>query len=365
VRLSGSPACGQRLDPPNHTKLHEKNRVSRSRVSEFNQIGATSGFLPLFLVKSTVLRRSHPNNAAAPHLALIAVQVLFATWPIVGKIALRTVPSVALVGFRVAGAALTLLLLAQVSGSLERIALADWPLLIVSSMLGLVLNQLLFTKGLSLTTAINATLLSTTIPVFTLLVGVILRTDRATLRRFVGIALAAGGVLYLIGPGRSQFSSASRTGDLLIVSNSLCYGAYIAVSKDLMKRYNALTVITWIFVVGCVVTVPAGAISLTHVPLASISWRAWLAILYIIVLPTAGAYYLNGWALARVPPSTVAVYVYLQPLIAFAVAPIILGESLRLHAVIASLLIFAGVLVVTRRRPVDPVKGTGQNLEPV
>jgi drug/metabolite transporter (DMT)-like permease len=300
-----------------------------------------------------VLRRSHSNNAAGPHVALIVVQVLFATWPIVGKIALRTVPSVALVGFRVAGAALTLLLLARLSGNLETIKTTDWALLIVSSMLGLVLNQLLFTKGLSLTTAINATLLSTTIPVFTLLVGVLLGTDRATLRRLVGIALAAGGVLYLIGPGRAQFSSATRTGDLLIIANSLCYGAYIAISKDLMKRYNALTVIAWIFVVGCVVTVPAGAISLAHVQLGSISWRVWLAVLYIIVLPTAGAYYLNGWALARVPPSTVAVYIYLQPLIAFVVAPIILGESLSLHTVIASLLIFAGVLVVTRRRSIE------------
>jgi len=297
-----------------------------------------------------VPRNPRLKSAAAPHLALIAVQVLFATWPIVGKIALRTVPSVALVGFRVAGAALTLLILGRLSGTLQTIETGDWPLLIVSSMLGLVLNQLLFTKGLSLTTAINATLLSTTIPVFTLLVGVVLGTDRATLRRLLGIALAAAGVLYLIGPGRAQFSSATRIGDLLIVSNSLCYGAYIAVSKDLMKRYNALSVITWIFVAGCVVTVPAGAVSLAHISLGSISWRVWLAILYIIVLPTAGAYYLNGWALARVPPSTVAVYVYLQPLIAFVVAPIILGESLSVHAVVASLLIFAGVLVVTRRR---------------
>ena len=300
------------------------------------------------------MRRSLLNSAAAPHLALIAVQVLFATWPIVGKIALRSVPSVALVGFRVAGAAFTLLILARASGKLQRIETTDWPLLIVSSMLGLVLNQLLFTKGLSLTTAINATLLSTTIPVFTLLAGVVLGTDRATLRRLLGIALAAAGVVYLIGPGRAQFSSGTRIGDSLIVANSLCYGAYIAISKNLMKRYNALTVIAWIFVVGCVITVPAAAISLSHISLGSISGSVWLAILYIIVLPTAGAYYLNGWALARVPPSTVAVYIYLQPLIAFVVAPIILGESLSFHTIIASLLIFAGVLVVTRRRPTKP-----------
>src|SRR5258708_32231711 len=125
------------------------------------------------------MRQSQPTSAAAPHLALIAVQVLFATWPIVGKIALRTVPSVALVGFRVAGAASTLLILGRLSGTLQTIETGDWPLLIVSSLLGLVLNQLLFTKGLSLTTAINVTLLSTTIPLCTLLVGVVLWTSPA------------------------------------------------------------------------------------------------------------------------------------------------------------------------------------------
>lgn len=296
-----------------------------------------------------MLRNLRSKKAAAPHLALIAVQLLFATWPIIGKIALRTIPAVALVGFRVTGASLALLVLARLSGNLRPIKIVDWPLLIGSSLLGLVLNQLLFTTGLSLTTAINSTLLSTTIPVFTLLVGVTLGTDRTTLRRLLGIALAASGVLYLIGPGRAQFSSATRAGDLLIVSNSLCYGAYIAVSKNLVKRYNSLTVITWIFVVGCVITIPAAAISLAQIPLAGISWRVWIAIVYIALLPTAGAYYLNAWALARVAPSTVAVYIYLQPLIAFALAPLILGESLSPRTVIASLLIFAGVLVVTRR----------------
>ena len=301
-------------------------------------------------IRVTMVSTSKSNSAAGPHLALIAVQILFATWPIVGKIALRAVPAIALVGFRVAGAALTFLILARISGSLQTIKRADWSLLIVSSILGLILNQWLFVKGLSLTTAINSTLLSTTIPVSTLLVGVALGTDRVTWQRVLGIVLAAFGVLYLIGLGRAQFSSATRAGDLLVVSNSVCYGAYIAVSKDLVRRYNALTVITWIFVVGCVATIPVGIFSMAPIPFRSVPWVVWLAIIYVILLPTAGAYYLNAWALARVSPSTVAVYIYLQPLFAFALAPWILGESLSWRAVIASLLIFAGVVVVTRRR---------------
>jgi drug/metabolite transporter (DMT)-like permease len=293
---------------------------------------------------------TRPNSGAAPHLALIAVQIFFATWPIVGKLALRTLPAVALVGLRLAGASLVLIMLARVSGNLLPIERQDWPLLIVSSALGLILNQWLFVKGLSITTAINATLLSTSIPVSTLVIGMFLGTDRTTWRRMLGIALAAAGVLYLIGPGRSDFSSATRVGDLLIVANSLCYGAYIAVSKDLVRKYNALTVITWIFIIGSVATIPPGLISLSKIQLSNVSWKVWLEVAYIIVLPTAITYYLNAWALARVPPSTVAVYIYLQPLIAFVVAPIVLGETLGARALISSLLIFVGVFIVTRSR---------------
>ncbi len=251
---------------------------------------------------------------------------------------------------RVAGATLLLITLAELRGQFAPIKSNDWPLLVISSALGLVFNQWLFVKGLSLTTAINSTLIGTAIPVATLLVGIILGTDRATWRRILGIVISGVGVLLLIGPGHASFSSATRAGDLLIVANSLCYGAYIAVSKNLVRRYSALNVITWIFIVGCVATIPVGAYSLSHTAVREISFGVWIAVAYIIVLPTAGAYFLNAWALARVPPSTVAVYIYLQPLIAFVLAPIVLGEQIGPRAIVSSLLIFVGVLVVTRRR---------------
>ncbi len=288
-------------------------------------------------------------RAYAPHLALLAVQVMFGTWPLVGKIALRSIPSVSLVAFRVAGAALAFIFIAAMTRRFGRIERRDWPLLIASSLLGVVLNQWLFVKGLSLTTVINATLLGTTIPVFTLLISILLRNDRASVRRILGILVAGAGIVYLVGPQRSDFSGSSRFGDLLLVANSLCYGTYIAISKDLVNRYSALTVITWIFIVGCIPTVPVGIMSFSHVSLSAISPMVWFAVVYIILVPTVGAYYLNSWALARVPPSTVAVYIYLQPLIAFALAPMLLGEKLSWRVVVAAVLVFTGVIIVTRR----------------
>jgi drug/metabolite transporter (DMT)-like permease len=307
-----------------------------------------------------LVSNSKSSNNVAAHLALVLVQILFATWPVVGKLTLRTVPPIALVGFRVAGACLLLVVLARMSGNLRPIEKKDWPLLVISSALGLVFNQWLFVKGLSLTTAINSSLISTSIPVSTLIVGIFLKTDRATWLRFLGISLAGAGVLYLIGPNRGEFSAATRAGDLLIVANSLCYGCYIALSKDLVARYNSLNVITWIFIVGSIAAIPAGLASLNQIPLSSISLKVWIEIAYIIALPTAAAYFLNTWALSRVAPSTVAVYIYLQPVFAFALAPLVLGEVLGLRVLIATLLIFAGVFLVTRKRR---LKANGEMLE--
>lgn len=296
---------------------------------------------------SSALRKS--DHAAAPHLALIAVQLIFGTWPIIGKIALRSLTTPQLVALRVCGAAVAFLVLRRALGSLRITRKSDFARLALYSLLGVILNQLLFVKALTLTTAINAALLGTTIPVFTLLVGILLGYERPSLNTALGILLAACGVVYLVDPFRADFSGSSKLGDLLLIGNSLAYGAYIAVSKDLVKRYDALTVISWLFFIAAIGIIPFWFFSSAGTPVQHVGAGAWLAVLYIILVPTVGAYYLNGWALGRVAPSTVAVYIYLQPLIAFALAPLILGEKWNSRTWIASALIFAGVAIVTSR----------------
>ena len=292
------------------------------------------------------------KNGAGPHLALIAVQLIFGTWGIPGKIVLRVLPVFGLSALRIAGAAVMLMTICKLRGGIGRLKKKDWLLLVLCALLGVVFNQWLFATGLKLTTVVNTVLISTTIPVFTLLIGALIGTERATVRRFIGIALAAIGVFYLISPARADLANGSRLGDLLILASSFMYGAYIAFSKRLVHSYGALTTTTWIFIVAIIPTAPIGVASTLHTSFANAHFSFWLATLYILLVPTVLAYYLNAWALGRVPPSTVAVYIYLQPLIVFVLAPIMLGESLGLRAIVASLLIFAGVLIVTRRRSI-------------
>jgi drug/metabolite transporter (DMT)-like permease len=289
------------------------------------------------------------DRVFAPHLALIAVQIMFGTWPIVGKVALRSLSSVSLVGFRIFGAAIVFSLLQRKLKELFQLPKRVIAWLVLSSLLGVVINQLLFVKGLSLTTAINATLLTTTIPVFTLAVSIALGYDHLSIRHVLGIALAAAGVIYLVDPLRANFSAQTTLGNILIVANSFSFGAYIAVSRDLFRRYGALNVITWIFLIGAVMTLPFAGYAWSADELQTVPPGVWLAVGYIILFPTVGAYYLNSWAITRMPPSVVAIYIYLQPLLAFGLAPLVLGESWNSRTIVACLLIFAGVAVVTIR----------------
>jgi drug/metabolite transporter (DMT)-like permease len=294
-------------------------------------------------------RTQEPQYALAPHLALVAVQILFGTWPIFGKIVLRSLSSASLVSCRLTGAALAFALLQRRVTPLLKMPAKDIGSLMLCSMIGIVGNQLLYVKGLSLTTVINTTLLSTTIPVFTLFVSILFGYDRMSFRRLLGITLAAVGVIYLVNPARADLSPYTTAGNLLIISNSLLYAVYIVLSKDLFERYGALNVITWLFLVGSIITVPVGIYSIQQENLSAIGADVWLILALIIVFPTVGAYYLNAWALTKVAPSTVAVYIYLQPLIAFGFAPLLLGEQWNWRTGVAAIFIFAGVAVVTRR----------------
>src|SRR5205085_11390159 len=134
---------------------------------------------------------------AGPHLALVAVQIIFGTWPVVGKIALRALPSTGLVAIRVAGAACAFFLLLRLRGRLVVPRRDDLARLALYSLLGVVLNQFLYVKGLALSTVVNSTLLGTAIPVSTLVVGALLGYARLTARAALGTLIAATGVVYL------------------------------------------------------------------------------------------------------------------------------------------------------------------------
>jgi drug/metabolite transporter (DMT)-like permease len=139
----------------------------------------------------------------------------------------------------------------------------------------------------------------------------------------------------------------------LIIINSLSYGIYVVASKEVITRNGALKSITWVFIFASLICVPVGVFSLSSIDVAAVGGMIWLLLLYIALVATLLPYLLNAYALARVDPSMVAVYIYLQPLIGFFLAVVLLGEKITWWTIFAALLIFSGVFLVTRRRKLE------------
>ena len=195
----------------------------------------------------------------------------------------------------------------------------------------------------------NAALLAVTIPVFAIVIGAIAGVEKLRLIKLVGVLLAAAGVILLIDPRNASFSSDTTKGDLLILANCFCYGIYVATSKKVVTRNGAFRSTMWMFVFAATLCVPLGMYFFSSVNIASVEPRIWLFVLYIALGVTLAPYFLTAWALSRVNPSTVAVFIYLYPLIGFLLAVFFLGERIDARFILATFLIFAGVYLVTRK----------------
>ena len=297
------------------------------------------------------------------HLTLVLVQFLFASLAIAGRIVLPRFPPGVLVCFRVFGATAVLLILNFLAGGTWVRNLRDLWRLAILGLLGIAANQTLFLYGLRQTTAINATILVTTVPVFTVLGSVLLGNESASVLKFSGIILAALGTVYLIGPDRISLAPHLALGNALIVLGMMCYAAYFIYSKSVVNRYGPVTVSFYVMLFAGFGVLPFGIAGIRQMRISELEPAIWWWVGYIVIFPTILTYLLNIWALQRAPSNTVAVYIYLQPLFAALGAPLFLrGEGLTARAALAGMTIFAGLALVLlaehrqrREIPLEPV----------
>lgn len=278
------------------------------------------------------------------HGALLCAQIGFALFPIFGKLVLPSIPALVLAAFRVVSAALLLEGLRRVAGDRE-LEPRDRPAVLLYALLGVSFNQVLFIVGLSMTTAIHTTILGATIPVFTLAVAVLLGRESMAVRAVVGVALATAGVLVLLDISHVDFASGQLRGDLLILANSLSYSFYLVLSRPVLARYSARTVVSRIFLYGAGPILLIAAPSLLRFSPAAVPAVSWGGLAVIVVLSSILPYLWNSWALARTEASKVAFYVFLQPLFASVLAVLVLGEEFAPRTLAAAALIFAGLAV--------------------
>lgn len=239
-------------------------------------------------------------------------------------------------------------------GPKEKIAKSDFPRIIAAAFFGVALNMLTFFKGLSYTSPIMGAVLMVTTPMIVLILSTIIMKERMLKRKVFGIILGLAGTISLILYGKSMINAPNEMlGNLLVFINAISYGFYLIIVKKLMDKYNAFTFVKWIYTFGFIMVLPFGwsefdAVNWSLVP-TDIYWK----IGFVVVFSTFLTYLLNLVSMRELKPTTVAVFIYLQPLFATVFAISLGKDELSWVKIGSAILIFTGVYLVTQKKSVQ------------
>ena len=226
---------------------------------------------------------------------------------------------------------------------------ADGIRLLLASLTGAAINMLLFYKGISITTAVNGSIIMTLTPVLVLIWAAILLKERITKFKILGIVIAMIGAIIIIYSPQIELTSGNWRGDILILFNGTSYAAYLVIVKPLMKKYKPITVATWVFTLAIPFVLPFGYSEASEVNLSALPPKILASISYTILLVTVLVYFLNIWTLMKVDSSVVGAFIYLQPVFAILTAILFFEEVFLLKHLVAALFVFSGVWLVTKK----------------
>lgn len=290
-------------------------------------------------------------NRVTAHVALFIVALIYGANYSIAKELLDNeyISPMGLVLFRII-TSLLLFLIFHLLFIKERIDRKDIWRLIACGILGVFLNQSFFISGLKFTTPINASVLMVTTPIFVLLISIILREEKFTWFKILGVFLGATGTLLLILSKGSLDFSGTLKGDVLVLINAFSFSLYLVIVKPLMSKYNPITVIKWIFLFGLIPVFPLGFEGALQVDWSTFSTAIWIAFLYVLIMTTFFTYLLNAIALRVAKPSTVGIYIYLQPVLATLVALSLGKDELTQTKILSGMIIILGVYLVSSNK---------------
>lgn len=254
-----------------------------------------------------------------------------------------------LILIRVLGAC-TLFWLVSIFLPKEKIEKKDFPRIMAAAFFGVAFNQLTFFKGLSYTSPISGAVLMVTAPILVLILSSILLKERLEIKKIFGILIGLTGTSILILYGKSiENAPNANWGNFLVFINASSYAVYLILVKPIAAKYSPLTFIKWIYTFGLIYVLPFGFSEFSAINWQEIPTIIYLEMSYLVVFTTFLAYLINLSAIRVLKPTTLSVFIYLQPLFASIIAISLGKDSLNEIKIISALFIFIGVYLVTQR----------------
>ena len=279
------------------------------------------------------------------HLALLGAAIMWGLMSPIGKTALENgISGLSLATFRMTGGAICFWI-ASIFAPKEQVKPHDLMMLFFAGLLGIVLNQGCFTFGLSLTSPIDASIVTTTAPIATL-------KEPVTGKKVIGIFLGSIGALTLIlsSQGSTDGKGGSIPGDLLCLLAQISFSFYLAIFKGLISRYNIFTLMKWMFTYAAICFIPFSYHEVSTIHFHEISTSTWACVAYVIVGGTFLAYILMMIGQKTLRPTVISMYNYVQPIVGTSVSILLGMGTFGVAKGIAVALVFTGVYIETQSK---------------
>ncbi len=296
------------------------------------------------------------------HAAMLAANIMWGLMAPISKEALNYfasngISAVVLPAFRMIGATACFWLLSLLTKS-ERVERGDMPLILLGGLLSVAFNQNLFICGIAFTSPVDASVVTTMLPIITMLLAAAILGEPITGLKAGGVAVGTAGAVLLVmsnGDGLT-FDTGHALGDAMCLGAQLSFALYLVLCKRVMGKYSPVTLMKWMFLSATAVTLPFSGPSLADIEFTQVPAEVWTEVAYVVFVGTVMTFFLVPIGQRLLRPTVVSSYNYVQPVVS-AVASLYLGlTAFGWVKGAAVALVFSGVLMVSRSRAKSDTK---------
>lgn len=296
------------------------------------------------------------NGNLKGHLCMALACIMWGLMAPIGKDAMtHGLNGIEMVTFRAVGGAICFWM-TSLFVERETVSARDMVRFFFAAMLSIVFNQCCYTIGLSITSPVNASIMTTTMPIVTMILAALILREPVTGKKVGGIVCGAVGASLLITASASPSADGNLLGDMLCLAAQCSFALYLTLFKHLISRYSVFTCMKWMMTYAAIVILPFSFSDLSALSWSSVPLSSWFEAGFVVLCGTFIAYICMMIGQKNLRPTVVSMYNYVQPIVACGVSVILgLGKFGLLQGV-AIVLVFSGVYLVTQSKSRRDVK---------
>ena len=235
----------------------------------------------------------------------------------------------------------------------EKVEKKDYLKILAAAFLGYFVTQLTFLVAIPDVTPMHCSIISSMSPIYTMFIAAVVLKEPLSWKKAGGVVLSLCGILFLIfnnASGTSGASESKLSGIFLMFLNSLSFSLYLGIFKPVIAKYSVVTFMKWIFLFSALMSLPLSLREIVSLEWTKIPSVQMWELGFLIVFATFVSYFLIPFGQKRIRPTLVSMYSYIQPIIATIISIILCMDMLTWQKLIAALMVFAGVFIVSRSR---------------